>query len=215
MEWGEEHIEEHTRAREEMEGYEQSTGITYRGGKTRTTVMLENDGKIAYELQNLTLNAFLYDPARPLELGPLGTLTYAGGTYRDSLDPGEVVTGLNFEASVDLPTIRKPLENSRNLVIQPTGVQMRGLGDIDFTHATTDIASRTAQIVIDFGLERRPESYRVATTPIRPTRESRCGRRSPRCCASPMPWVRASGSTSERRRRGPRTGASPPSATWR
>lgn len=163
VEWGEEHSTEHTTSLDEMRGYEETVGTTYQGGVIRTTVRLENTGDIAYELQNLTLNAFLYNPTDPLNLGALGTLTYAGGTYQDSLDPGEVVTGLVFEANVDLPTIRKLLENSPNLVIQPAGVQMRGLGDIDFTHATTDIATRTAQVVFDYGLDREPESYRVAT----------------------------------------------------
>lgn len=161
--WSEEQSSEHTRALEEMEGHESTTGTTFTGGKIKTTIRLQNEGDIAYELQNLTLNAYLHNPQDPLNLGSLGTLRYADGTYQDSLDPGEVVTGLNFEASVDLPTIRKLLENSRNLVIQPSGIQMRGLGDIDFTHATTDIGARTAQVVIDYGLHRRQESYRVAT----------------------------------------------------
>lgn len=170
--WSTEQTEENAETLSEMESYESSNSISSSGGVLAVSVKVKNGGDIAYFLDNLTLTAYELDPLNPSNVSPIGTLTLldlADAFPRIALEPGEESSLLTFQTELDLPTVKALLANSRNLMLAPATWLVEGDGTVDFELATTAVRARTAEIIIDYGLERQTESYRVSTV----TREDR------------------------------------------
>lgn len=165
-EWSEEQATENAEILSEMQQFEESHEVSSSGGVLAVTARVKNPGDIAYFLENLTVAAYELDPENPGTASPIGTLTFLEGLKsfpRTRLEPGETSAPLTFATSLDLPTARALLENSRNLMLAPATWLLAGDGTVDFELAATAVNARTAEIIIDYGLQRAVEAYRIST----------------------------------------------------
>jgi hypothetical protein len=162
--WSQEQRQEQTHTLEEAETRETNETRTFLGGNLNTTVEVENEGNVAFRVEGLTLSAYVHNPENPLALRPLQNLTFGSGDFPAvTLSPGGKRGPLNFSAALDEPTITGLLRDSRNLVISPATYTLTGPNGEDLQLEETNIAARTAHVIIDYGLERPQEVYRVAT----------------------------------------------------
>jgi len=164
--WDESQSEENTKGLTRIRETEERQSVDVEGGALVTTVRVENEGDIAYVLENLTLTAYVHNPTDPFNLGSVGNLTFIDGADvfpSTVLEPGERSAPLNFAADLDLPTVKSILDDSQNLVVAPATYLMQGNGNVNFELASTNVNARTAQVIVDYGPEREQESYRVAT----------------------------------------------------
>lgn len=164
--WSQEQQTENSNALAEIENKEEESSVNVEGGKVSTTITIRNNGDIAYRLKDLTLSSYMGNQADPTKVLPVGNLTYSGAGIDFpalTLSPGEKTPPLNFSGNVDIQTIKSVLANSANLVISPVIGSLQGNGDFDFELASTDINTRTAQVIIDYGTDQPVETYRVAT----------------------------------------------------
>jgi hypothetical protein len=165
-EWSTDQTTENAKTLTDIETFEESNEISSSGGVLAISIRVSNPGDIAYFLDNLTLSAYELNPENPEQISPIGTLTLldSADTFpRTRLDPGEVSPYLSFQADLDLPTVKALLENSRNLMIAPATWLIEGDGRVDFELAATAINARTAEVIIDYGMDIEPETYRVST----------------------------------------------------
>lgn len=166
--WSQEQQRENNEALTDIENRESSQTVTVEGGEMHTTVRITNNGDIAYKLKDLTLSAYIGNPLDPLRVQPVANLTFfpSGGPAvfpEVTLTPHETTPPLTFGADVNIDTIKQLLRDSSNLVIAPVVGTLEGNGEVSFELASTDINTRTAQVIIDFGLDRPVETYHVAT----------------------------------------------------
>jgi Concanavalin A-like lectin/glucanases superfamily len=162
--WSQEQRAEHTSTLENAETREQGESLRFQGGGLATTVEVENEGNVAFQLNALTLTSYIHNPENPVALGALGNLTYGASSFPSvTLSPGGKRVGLNFAVALDEPTIKGLLRDSRNLGIAPATYTLTGPDGEDLQLKETNISARTAHVLIDYGLERPQEVYRVAT----------------------------------------------------
>ncbi|MEW5756617.1 MAG: LamG-like jellyroll fold domain-containing protein [Pseudomonadota bacterium] len=166
--WSQEHQQENNQALTDIENRESSQTVTVEGGEIQTTVRITNNSDIAYKLKDLTLSAYVGNPLDPTRVQPVANLTFfpSGGPAvfpEVTLTPNETTPPLTFGANVNIDTLKQLLRDSSNLVIAPVVGTLEGNGEVSFELASTDINARTAQVIIDFGLDRPVETYRVAT----------------------------------------------------
>ena len=141
----------------------ETSGTSFEGGTLMVTAKVRNDGNIPYDLENLTLSAFLFDPRRPFDLEPVGTLTYSG----DGFPPTTILSGesppLNFGADVTLQKAQRLLRDSDNIVIMPATYRLLNIDDNSILLAEQDVAVRTATVIVDYGIHvAKQNKYRVA-----------------------------------------------------
>jgi hypothetical protein len=165
--WSDEQSEENSRALAEIENLEATEGTELDGGYLQMAARLRNTGHIAFAVEGVTLAAFTRDPLDPANIGPMGTLTYldAGNPTvfpRTAIRPGEALPPATFNLNFDLGTAKDLLADSSALVIAPVTGSLSGVNGEDFGLAATNIHSRTAEVVIDYGTSRPQESYRIA-----------------------------------------------------
>ena len=166
--WSEEQTRENSTALAQIESTELSETVTVEGGYLQMAAQLRNSGNIAFIIDGLTLAAFTRDASDPLKIGPIGTLTYLDPSNTNVfpetvLTPGESLPPMTFNADLDIGTMKALLADSSNLVIAPATGTLQGNGDLNFELASTNVNARTARLIIDYGLDRPSESYRVAT----------------------------------------------------
>lgn len=163
-EWSNEQSNENTTALNEINTYQNDSSNTIDGGYIQTSIRITNSGDVAYVLDGLTLSAYINNPIDPYDIKPIATLTYGDNFPSITLTPGEVSPPLTFlNSTLGIDTVKDLLENSTNLIFEPVVGTMTGNGDINFELASTNINTRTAKIIIDYGINQPVEKYRVAT----------------------------------------------------
>lgn len=165
--WSDEQMNENSNALAEIESVEASEGTEVDGGYVQMAARLRNDGHIAFAVEGITLAAYTRNPQDPTEVSPMGTLTFldAGNAAvfpKTAIRPGESLPPATFNLDLDLGTTKDLLADSSNLVIAAATGSLTGTDGVDFGHAATSIHARTAQVIIDYGVDRPTESYRVA-----------------------------------------------------
>lgn len=165
--WSDEQTRENSEALARIENVEQNQETTVQGGYLQMAVRLRNEGHIAFGVEGVTLSAFTSDPDEPGRVGPIGTLSYldAGNATvfpHTVIEPGESLPPATFNLDLDLGTVKSLLADSKSLVISPATGAVTGTDGVDFGLSATNIAARTAQIIIDYGPARDLESHRVA-----------------------------------------------------
>ena len=162
--WTSEQRSENSRTFSESEELSRTSGTVFNGGTLRVTARVRNNGFIAYDLENLTLSAFIFDPARPFAMEPVGTLTFSNGSFpATSITTNSQSAPLNFSLDLTLPQARRLLRDSSNLVIAPSTFRLLDSDSRSILLRDQDVAAQTATITIDFGRQNaRLESHRVA-----------------------------------------------------
>jgi len=150
---------------EQSQQKSQTEGITYSGATLEITVKVQNNGYIAYDLENLTLSAYFYDPKRPFDMEPIGTLEYGSGGFPSTSIVGQAVSApLNFSVNdLSLSKANRLLRDSRNIVIMPATFRLLNIDDESLLLKDEDVSARTALITMDYGVNvSRIDKYRVA-----------------------------------------------------
>ena len=162
--WTNEQRQENTSTFSQAEEVSNTIGTNFTGGTMRVTVVVRNDGFLAYDLENLTLTAFIFDPSRPFEMEPIGNLTFSDGTFpTTSITTGSRSQPFNFSLDLTLPQARRLLRDSDNIVIAPATFRLVDIDDRSLLLRDEDVDAQTASIIIDFGIQsNRLETHRVA-----------------------------------------------------
>jgi hypothetical protein len=165
--WSDEQTQENSDALAEVEAIEASEGTELDGGYVQMAARLTNRGHIAFAVEGITLSAYTQNPEDPNDISPMGTLTFldAGNAAvfpKTAIRPGQALPPATFNLDLDLGTTKDLLADSSSLVIAAATGSLTGTDGVDFGLAATNINARTAQVIIDYGVDRRPESYRVA-----------------------------------------------------
>jgi hypothetical protein len=149
---------------EESIEMEQSREWANTGGILELTAVVSNSGHIPYDLENLTLSAYFFDPKHPFEKEPIGTLEYGSGEFPTTpiLSTSESET-LNFSIEVTLDKAQRLLRDSKNIVVLPATYRLLDTDDSSILLNDADVVVRTAAVTIDYGVHAaRQDKYRVA-----------------------------------------------------
>lgn len=137
----------------ESEEYSETNGVEITGGTLRVGVKVTNPGNLAYDLENLTLSAYLFDPKRPFQLRSIGNLTSSeSGFPTISMTTGFTSGLINFSTDLSLADARQLLSNSDNLVIEPATYRLLDVTDSSLQLNDQDVSARSATIAVDFGV---------------------------------------------------------------
>jgi len=161
--WSNSAAEENSQAYSETVALTEEQGSTYSGGYLRVTARIRNEGHIPYDLENLTLSAVLFDPKRPFDIESIGTMEFTdGGFPLTSILSGESAP-LNFSTDLTLGKAQQLLRDSENIVIMPGTYRLLDIEDRSLLLVDRDVSARTAEIVIDYGIDAaREEKHRVS-----------------------------------------------------
>jgi len=165
--WNSSQTTENTRTYNESVDASETVGTTYTNGNIAITARVVNDGHLAYDLENLTMSAYLYNPAQPFNFNAesIGTLFYGGsGTFpTTTIVGGDRSAVLNFSTNISLGKAQRLLRDSRNIVVTPASYRLTGPGGASRMLAEEDVAAKTATVIVDYGTHvARQDKYRVA-----------------------------------------------------
>ena len=161
-EWSSGQTTENTTALSNMETVQNDTSNTINGGSISTSIIISNMGDLAYVLEGLALSAFIKNSSDPFDVKAIATLTTDFPV--STLTAGEATPPLIFtNSSLGIDTVKSLLKNSTNLIFEPVVGTLSGVDNFNFELASTNINARTAQVIVDFGLNQPVEYYRVAT----------------------------------------------------
>ncbi len=175
--WNEQLAESNRQASADYYALLRTAAVTRKGGEIKILMGLLNDGDVNYTLTNMDLNAYMENPQRPGEWVSIGTLKHEGPmsftpTPLGHLDnPGNptpadfIPFSFVYTADDNPQAISRILDNSNQLVLQPTNLSLTGQrADVDLNLAAQNIRVRTAEVIIDFGDSQSLQSkrYRVA-----------------------------------------------------
>lgn len=161
--WSNSATTENTRAYNETVELTEEENSTYDGGFLRVTARVINDGHIAYDLENLTLSAVLFDTLRPFDIESIGTMEFSNGGFpATTILPGESAP-LNFSTDLTLGKAQTLLRESENIVITPGTYRLLDINDQSLLLVDSDVSARTATVTVDYGVDAaREDKYRVA-----------------------------------------------------
>jgi len=134
------------------------------GASIRIGVTIKNNSNLTYSLDHISLLAsYIQSDARSK---PIATLNYDGGAnsfQRTSFSPGEKSNLLLFSYDdLDLGTALEVLKDSRNMIVQPALYELLNEDGSAIAFDAGDVNSKTAEILIDYGIERPQERYDVS-----------------------------------------------------
>lgn len=166
-EWGTEKSKENSHISSLTKGLISSEETNNVGGRISYAVILENNGAIAYDIESIALSSYSVDYREPTLITDIINLN--ADNFTATLGPegsGNSSTGeisfYNNELTVGQTT--KLLSSSNGLICGLSGYTLSMEGNT-FTTSSTDIAARTAKIIIDYGpgINQPLEQYFVAT----------------------------------------------------
>ncbi len=140
--------------------------LTMESAALAVTVDVVNSGHLAYTIASLTLSARHRDLTDPSQEVPLGSLTATDldGWAGLSQAPGDRFSDvvfrndeLSWEQGLDL------LNDPSGLVLSVSSYELLDPEGRAYALNGTDLQARTAEVVIDFGVDREPVRVRVAT----------------------------------------------------
>lgn len=168
-EWGEEQSISNTATVREISTNAKSESLEKTGGYIGFGVTFNNTSNLAYTVNSLTLSAYKLDPFNPDFVKLIGTLSYNTELVNNqsfTLDVGQesgvryyINDGLKVNEVLDL------MDDSSGIVLAIGGFDMTMNGK-DFTTEMTNVAARTAKVLIDYGpsvVNKTSKQYSVAT----------------------------------------------------
>jgi len=161
--WSRAATTENTRAYGETLDLTEEENYLYDSGVLEVTARVRNDGHIPYDLENLTLSAVLFDPARPFDIEAIGTMTFSeGGFPATTILAGESAP-LNFSTDITLGKAQRLLRESENIVVMPGTFRLLDIDNQSALLVDRDVSARTATVVVDYGVDAaREDKFRVA-----------------------------------------------------
>ncbi|NOX70791.1 MAG: hypothetical protein GXP15_16520 [Gammaproteobacteria bacterium] len=141
-------------SREEFGRYQGATSgetIQAETGTLSATLEILNDSTLAYELSSVAVIAKKRS-ADGQSVVPVGTLTFATA-QPEILSPGERIQSQITTDQTSLPVLKELMSNPSGLIFTVGSYAIRELGEggLDFALQNQDVASKTAQVVIDYG----------------------------------------------------------------
>lgn len=148
------------------QSYAQSHTITAVGAFLKVVTILHNPSHVGYRVSNITLGAAFEDPSGILL--PIQNLNVDQGIITNfipfSLGPGERTGPTVFiSPQLTLETAWAVLANARAMVVRVATYELTDAANKPFQINVTEVAAKTALVVIDYGRDRTPEIYQVAT----------------------------------------------------
>ncbi|MDJ0710644.1 MAG: hypothetical protein QNJ14_09650 [Woeseiaceae bacterium] len=158
-------------SRDEFSNFQSNTAnetLTAEEGSLTATLQISNDSTLAYELSSVSVIAKKRS-ADGRSVLPIGTLTFAT-EQPEILSPGESIQSTITTDTPSLPVLKELMSNPSGLILTVGSYAIRELGEggLDFALQNQDVASKTAQVVIDYGEnlvdgDSPTETYMVAT----------------------------------------------------
>ena len=141
-------------SREQFANYEEQTsGETLRAESGTLSALLEitNESTLAYELSSVSVIAKKRS-ADGRTVNSIGTLRFATAEP-EVLSPGERIQSQVTTDKTSLPVLKELMSNPSGLILSVGSYAIRELGDggLDFALQSQEVASKTAQVVIDYG----------------------------------------------------------------
>jgi hypothetical protein len=163
--WSQEQTKENSETYSEAESYEASNSVDTFGGELRLTAKVVNNGHVPFTLKSLTLSAIEVDELGRVER-PIGNLNFDGeGSFPEYTMAGDESSGhINFSIKdLNLYTTRSLLNNSQGLIVSTALTELVKKDGTPFKFDQAQIANKTASIIIDYGLSREIEKFKVST----------------------------------------------------
>ena len=136
---------------EKSKSKEMSQGREVSGAKICMQVELKNTSDIAYTITGLKLSASTYD-IMDGSLKILAELDREGGWSNMTLESGKFVEAYFCNENVPVENVENLIYNTSSIVLGATTKEISfGVDKDDFTKAYTDVAGKTANLIIDFG----------------------------------------------------------------
>jgi len=127
---------------------------TVQGARMQVTVFLKNASTMAFNIRNLQLTAFMYDPSQPTRLVPVATLlpesAPAEGFNLGPLVP-ERGPFIFANDSIFPSQVEMLMKNPSGLVFRISNFDILDEAGRNFAFASRDVTDRTTSLVIDYG----------------------------------------------------------------
>jgi hypothetical protein len=163
--WTLEQTRENRRAYSKAVSETSSSSVEKTGGEIAVTLKVENQGFQVITLQSLTVAALQATTSNPVALIPVGNLQFDGQFSPLEIVPnGETPGTLIFRRELSLGKALDLLADSNSIVLQASAWQATDAEGRSFTHSLTDIGSKDALIVIDYGPRHERETGRAKET---------------------------------------------------
>ena len=155
---------ENTTAVENARSRASGESLTANGGELEIGAQLYNNGNIAYNISDVVVTAYKIDPYDDEYIIPIGSLNVDSFSSVE-LAPNSSSSHLVFgNGSLVVTKVLELLEDAKGIRFEISGytISMEGR---NFTQASTEVPTRTAKIMIDYGpgLGTPAEQYAVAT----------------------------------------------------
>jgi hypothetical protein len=133
-------------------------------GSVKIAVVLTGSGHLPFQVGYILLAATLRSGDTVSPIGNLYVDAPAYTTYPPfSLGPGDSTPPMTFTRDLSVTTARKLLSDSSSLDVRLAVLELRDRDGRPFVFQADDVLGKTAEIDLDFGPERAPERWRVAT----------------------------------------------------
>jgi len=163
--WTLEQTRENRRAYSKAVSETSSSSVEKTGGEIAVTLKVENQGFQVITLPSLTVAALQATTSNPVALIPVGNLQFDGQFSPLEIAPnGETPGTLIFRRELSLGKALDLLADSNSIVLQASAWQATDSEGRSFTHSLTDIGSKDALIVIDYGPRHERETGRAKET---------------------------------------------------
>ncbi len=141
-------------SREEFANYQGATSgetLSAETGSLSATLEISNNSTLAYELSSVSIIAKKRS-AGGQRVVPIGTLTFATD-QPEIMSPGERIQAEITTTQTSLPVLKELMSNPSGLILTIGSYAIREIGEdgLDFALQNQDVASKTAQVVIDYG----------------------------------------------------------------
>lgn len=127
---------------------------TVTGAKMQVSVFLRNASNMAYNVRNLQLTAFTYDPADHTKLTPVATLVPEQASP-DGINLGPLVPDrgpfIFANDSIFPGQVEALMQNPGSVVFRISNFDIVDEAGRNFAFSSLDVSDRTAGLVIDFG----------------------------------------------------------------
>ena len=157
---------ENSKALTQGKEFQEEFSLTSSSGSLGVSARVINDGALPFTVANFSLYAVEVDDAGEIS-NPIGNLNLDSSYLefpRFTLAPGESSGDIIFASGdLDLDTTYGLLGNAEGLLI---GVATSDILDAEgrpFAHNQSDLRAKNATVIIDYGVDRRPERYLVST----------------------------------------------------
>ncbi len=160
--WSTEQTRENRKAYSTAISQTSGSSVESTGGSIAVSLKVKNRGFQVVTLQSLTVAALQVSPSNPSALVPVGNLQFDGQFSPIEIVPnGETPGTLIFSRELTLGKALSLLSDSDSLTLQASAWQATDADGRSYTHSLTDIGSKDALVIIDYGPRSERETGKV------------------------------------------------------